>query len=224
MNAGCYRWTFSLDSHQLITLHISWLSFCWWLWVSVNILQVIACYLSACPVNWLYTIKMYKEFVCFLRRVKLSDSQLCLFQIDIFEQQFRSISKIDFMERYLSEVKKKKKANCRWNSFMMIKWNANNLNWVICLPRKSFSHLGTQDVLQVWTCCMKKFDSCSSLLPVVIFSCLRKSISSSSSSAPSTTRRWPLPLLAWRATRGPTTRFTYINRWATWMWSKRRLK
>lgn len=30
------------------------------------------------------------------------------FQIDIFEQQFRSISKIDFMERYLSEVKKKK--------------------------------------------------------------------------------------------------------------------
>lgn len=28
-----------------------------------------------------------------------------LFQIDIFEQQFRSISKIDFMERYLSEVK-----------------------------------------------------------------------------------------------------------------------
>lgn len=26
-------------------------------------------------------------------------------QIDIFEQQFRSISKIDFMERYLSEVK-----------------------------------------------------------------------------------------------------------------------
>lgn len=51
---------------------------------------------------------MYKEFVCFLRRVKLSDSQLCLFQIDIFEQQFRSISKIDFMERYLSEVKKKR--------------------------------------------------------------------------------------------------------------------
>lgn len=31
-----------------------------------------------------------------------------MFQIDIFEQQFRSISKIDFMERYLSEVKKKK--------------------------------------------------------------------------------------------------------------------
>lgn len=29
----------------------------------------------------------------------------CLFQIDIFEQQFRSISKIDFMERYLSEVR-----------------------------------------------------------------------------------------------------------------------
>lgn len=27
------------------------------------------------------------------------------FQIDIFEQQFRSISKIDFMERYLSEVR-----------------------------------------------------------------------------------------------------------------------
>ncbi|KAF3834632.1 hypothetical protein F7725_027190 [Dissostichus mawsoni] len=25
-------------------------------------------------------------------------------QIDIFEQQFRSISKIDFMERYLSET------------------------------------------------------------------------------------------------------------------------
>lgn len=36
---------------------------------------------------------------------KLSDSSLNLFQIDIFEQQFRSISKIDFMERYLSEVK-----------------------------------------------------------------------------------------------------------------------
>lgn len=39
---------------------------------------------------------------------KLSDKLsffLYLFQIDIFEQQFRSISKIDFMERYISEVK-----------------------------------------------------------------------------------------------------------------------
>lgn len=219
MNAGCYRWTFSLDSHQLITLHISCFHFVGdseFLLISYKLLRVICQLVLLTGFTQLKCIK--NLCVC-----KLSDSQLCLFQIDIFEQQFRSISKIDFMERYLSEVKKKK-ANCRWNSFMMIKWNENSLNWVICLQRKSFSYLGTQDVLQEWTCCMKKFDSCSSLLPVVIFSCLRKSISSSSSSAPSTTRRWPHPLLAWRATRGPTTRFTYINRWATWMWSKRRLK
>lgn len=37
-------------------------------------------------------------------QVGLNLCDLCVFQIDIFEQQFRSISKIDFMERYLSEV------------------------------------------------------------------------------------------------------------------------
>lgn len=32
-------------------------------------------------------------------------SDLRSFQIDVFEQQLRSISKIDFMERFLSEVR-----------------------------------------------------------------------------------------------------------------------
>lgn len=36
---------------------------------------------------------------------QLSDRHLRSFQIDVFEQQLRSISKIDFMERFLSEVK-----------------------------------------------------------------------------------------------------------------------
>lgn len=36
---------------------------------------------------------------------RLCDRHLCSFQIDVFEQQLRSISKIDFMERFLSEVK-----------------------------------------------------------------------------------------------------------------------
>lgn len=40
-----------------------------------------------------------------VRGSQLSDRHLCLFQIDVFEQQLRSISKIDFMERFLSEVK-----------------------------------------------------------------------------------------------------------------------
>lgn len=31
----------------------------------------------------------------------------CFLQIDVFEQQFRSISKIDFMEKFINEVKTK---------------------------------------------------------------------------------------------------------------------
>lgn len=117
-----------------------------------------------------------------VKRFLLHQHTDCIFtfQIDIFEQQFRSISKIDFMERYLSEVNNQKPnrdvaAIGPGSTFSFSKWKTKTCLWFVSLTH-------------------------------------RKSIWSSSSSAPSTTRRWQRPLLAWRTTRGPSTPSTYTNR------------